>query len=150
MAVSSANLCVHSLDGAAVSISLTLGKLPFSDSIFRVDKADVYVTTYIVFVVVVHTGSGSLSTAEAAFRSQVNLCMTQLHGDRFCSVYFGCRGSAVIRQCSVFISVTRGMRVDPLGGRSSERFSFLPPRELIKSMKCEKVHCICLISIAGG
>jgi hypothetical protein len=44
----SANLGVHSLDGAAVSISLAKGKLPFSDSLFRVDKADVCVTIYIV------------------------------------------------------------------------------------------------------
>jgi hypothetical protein len=115
VAVSSANLCEQSLDGAAVSISLALGKLPFSDSLSRVDKADSYMTIYIVFVVVVQTGSGSLSTAEVEFRSQVNLCRTQLHGNRFCSLYFGCRVSADIRQCSVFISVTWGMRVDPLG-----------------------------------
>lgn len=127
MAVSSANLGVQSLDGAAVSISLTLGKLPFSDSFFRVDKADVYVTTYIVFDVVVNTGSGSLFTVEAEFRSQVNLCMTQLHGDRFCFVYFRCRVSAVIGQCSVFISVTRGMRVDPLGAAVLRDLVFFHP-----------------------
>lgn len=86
MPVSSANLGVHSLDGAAVLISTALGKLrllPFSDSVSPV-KADSYVSTYIVFVIIViQAGSGSLFTAEAEFRSQVNLCRAQLQGDRF-------------------------------------------------------------------
>jgi hypothetical protein len=118
---------MHSLDGAVVSISLALGKFPFSDSLSRFDKPESYVTIYIVFVVVVQTGSGILIAAEAEFRSQVNLCRTQLHGDRFCSVYFGCRVSAVIRQCSVFISVTRGMRVDPLGAAVLRDLVFFHP-----------------------
>lgn len=148
MAVSSANLGVHSLDGAAGSISRAFGQLPFSDSLSRVDKAGSYVTIFIVFVVV-QTGSGSLFTAEAEFRSQVNLCRTQLHSNRFCSVYFGCRLSAVIRQFR-FHFCHPGNESGPMGGRISERCSFLPPRELIKSMKCEKVQRICLISITGG
>lgn len=115
MAVSSANLCVHSLDGVAVSISLALGKLPFSDSLSRVEKADSYVRIYIVFVVVFQTDIGSLFTAEAEFRSQVNLCRTHLRGDRFCSVYFGCR----VSRCSTvfrFHFCNPGNESGPTGG----------------------------------
>jgi len=85
------------------------------------------VAIYIAFIVLVQTGNGSFSTAEAEFRSQVNLCRTHLHGNRFCSVYFGYRVSAVIRQCSVFISVIRGMRVDPLGAAVLRDVVFFHP-----------------------
>jgi hypothetical protein len=72
-------------------------------------------------------GSGTVFTVEAEFRFQVNLCMTHLHGDRFCSVYFGCRVTAVIGQCPFFISVTRGMRMDPLGAAVLRYLVFFHP-----------------------